>query len=169
MLTLSLFDKGDGDDLLHRHSGLPLFEQYPQDGVQDMLWHVEGFWENSESNMISLAFPQPSPLKQAKRSSCERCPPHLRSRGASLSPRQRDTESNPDTKVLLSFPQFITLTTYSLTCHILHKCALLIKPGTKYSGLTISSNLYFLMEPPVQHKTYKFVCFSPINFCRFNF
>lgn len=40
MLTLSLFDKGDGDDLLHRDSGSPLFEQYPQDGVQGMQWYL---------------------------------------------------------------------------------------------------------------------------------
>lgn len=40
MLTLSLFDKGDGDDLLHGDSGSPLFEQYPQDGVQGMQWYL---------------------------------------------------------------------------------------------------------------------------------
>ena len=54
---------------------------------------------------VTDAPPSPSPLRQAINPSWERCPPQ----------RQRDTEKNPSKQARLSFPQFTTLTSPSLT------------------------------------------------------
>lgn len=99
------------------------------------LWPSPDFltWKRSQNSSVRGALPIPR----------EKEHPYLW--------RQRDTQKNPNKQALL-FPQFSTLTSYSLTSHISTQHLLFIKSSIKMLRL-VSSDLHFLMNVPASCKT----------------
>lgn len=89
-------------------------------------------WQTQES-YTRVAFP-PGPVKQVTRLSCERCLPHACREGASLSPRQRDTEENPNTQASLSLPPVHSTHLKPFSYHTCPPLSPSITPRTKTPG-----------------------------------
>lgn len=90
----------------------------------------EGVRENSRSRKVSLTFPCPSPLKQARRLSCERCLPYSKRKGISLSPWRKNTKKNQNRPCKVS-PSLQPLTHTLCPITFLHNVPLFNTPNIK--------------------------------------
>lgn len=140
----------DSDDLRLRYD-LGLF--YFCGVVQDMLppnmgtWHIEHFKLKDFEKRHVLEGLSELPLNQIIKPSSERCPLCTWRKGASLFPKPKimNTEESAQA-VLAKFPQFTSLSSYSLSYHISPQDSTLHQTWHKNTTLTVSLGLYFLMK-----------------------
>jgi len=84
----------------------------------------------------------------------ERCPPFTLGKGASLVLKMKRQESE-EQALLVSFPQFATLSSYSVLLHLsMAFYSSSNKNKKEHSDLIISSGFPFLMKAPMSYKTY---------------
>ena len=111
-------------ELCHHHTIKPSLDDgrymgwWLDDGVQDFLpqnmalWHIEyfklrEFEKNSRSKKVTLIFSLPSPVKQFIKPSCERCPPYIQRKGASLSLKTMGCWEASEQTGLTKFPSVL--------------------------------------------------------------